>query len=761
MTPSSLRDGRTIGLFGATAIGVGAIVGGGILAISGAAFALTGPGALLAFALNGLVAVATALSFAEMSGRFPESGGSYTFAKKVLSVESAFLVGWVVWMASIVAAVLYALGFGAFLVMALDDVLPALGIAAPAWLGSTWAPRGAAVLAALAYAAVLTRRSGGSGALINVVKVAVFGVLIAGGLAAMVEAEPGTLGERLTPFLAGGTAGLFGAMGVTFIALQGFDLIAAAAGEIREPARTIPRAMLLSLGAALAIYLPLLLVVSAVGVEPGSSIAELARQDPEGVVALAAERFLGPFGYWLVVVAGLLAMLSALEANLFAASRVARAMARDRTLPGPLARIHPVHGTPARALWVGAGVACLLLLALADVATAGGLASLVFLVSFALAHGTTLLARRRGGPVEGVPLARLPVLPVAGGLACAALAVYQGLAEPASGALGLGWLLLGGGLYLALFRSRARVVDAAAEGRDPQLARLRGRSPLVLVPVANPASTRSMVALADALAPPVVGRVLLLSVVHPPERAELGEADDPEARRAAVDATLTGARDVLGEALEASFALGVHPTTLTTIAPDPWPEIARTARRHDCACVVLGLPPATPADGGQVRERAVERLIGTLDCDVAVLRAPQRWDAGAVRRVLVPVAGDGGNDVLRARVLGSLQRTAPIHVTYLRLLGPDATDEDLAEARDDLRDVAYDELGQGNDADCVAERTRTGEDPATAIAVCADDHDLALLGIVRVSRRKKLFGSVALEIARTTDTALVLISRRG
>ncbi|NIV39396.1 MAG: amino acid permease, partial [Anaerolineae bacterium] len=92
-----------MGLFGATLIGVGAIVGGGILALAGVAFAAAGPGAIVAFLLNGVIALLTALTFAELSSAFPQSGGSYTFAKKVFSVRSGFTLGWVVWFASIVA----------------------------------------------------------------------------------------------------------------------------------------------------------------------------------------------------------------------------------------------------------------------------------------------------------------------------------------------------------------------------------------------------------------------------------------------------------------------------------------------------------------------------------------------------------------------------------------------------------------------------------------------------------------------------------
>ena len=100
-----------------------------------------------------------------------------------------------------------------------------------------------------------------------------------------------------------GAAGLFQAMGYTFIALQGFDLIAAVAGEVRDPGRTIPRAMFLALAAALAIYLPLLFLMATVGVTPGQTLAEMSARHPETLVAEAAQNFLGPFGFWLVAVA--------------------------------------------------------------------------------------------------------------------------------------------------------------------------------------------------------------------------------------------------------------------------------------------------------------------------------------------------------------------------------------------------------------------------------------------------------------------------
>lgn len=143
---------RSIGLFDATSIGVGAIVGGGILALAGTAFAATGPGAVLAFLLNGLIALTTALSFTELATAFPQSGGTYLFAKRVVSVGAAFNVGWVVWFASIVAAALYALGFAAFALDGCMALWPAS--APPAWLGSP------TTYAAVALGSTLYRFSG-------------------------------------------------------------------------------------------------------------------------------------------------------------------------------------------------------------------------------------------------------------------------------------------------------------------------------------------------------------------------------------------------------------------------------------------------------------------------------------------------------------------------------------------------------------------------------------------------------------------------
>ena len=729
---------RSIGLMGATGIGIGAIVGGGILALAGVAFATTGPSALVVFAINGVIAILTALSFAEMSTAFPESGGTYTFAKKVLSVRSAFVFGWVGWFASIVAGVLYALGFGSYAAIVLREGCALLFGEAPKWLVGPGIVTTLAVGATAFYAFGLIRKNSGGGAWINVAKVIVFGLLICGGAWALTSRSFGEVQGSLTPFFSGGAIGLFQAMGYTFIALQGFDLIAAVAGEVREPHRVLPRAMLLSLALALGIYLPLLFVIATVGTEPGGSIVPLSVDNPEVVVALAARNYLGVFGYWLVLVAAVLAMLSALQANLLAASRVALAMARDRTLPAELAEVHSLRNTPITAIWTSAITLVIILLVVPDVAAAGAAASLIFLISFALTHWTSILARRRRGVPAPFHTPFFPLVPVTGGLCCAGLAIFQAVSVPIAGLITVVWLGLGGLLYWALLARRARVVDASAEALDPGLLQMRGRSPLVLVPVANPQNAAAMVGVAHALSPPGVGRVLLLSVVRTPQEGwEVGT----------VPQSLHDTHAVLEEAVTASFVAGLSPEALTTIAPEPWPEIVRVSRVHRCESLLLGL--------SDLNSIHLEELISSVACDVVVLHTPSNWQLENVKRILVPIRDLGAHDKFRARLLASLCRTGEREVVFLQVLSEGVSEIQRDRAERILGQFAKEEV-PGN-ASALVVRSNT---PLEEITQRAKDFDLVVLGLERVGKNRRRFGQLAPVLGQNIDCATIMISRR-
>lgn len=732
---------RHIGLGSATGIGVGAIVGGGILALAGVAFATTGPAALLAFALNGVIALLTALSLGEMASKFPESGGTYAFSRKVLSIEAAFAVGWIVWFASIVAAMLYAVGFGYFSVLLLHECIDTLGHAVPVWVTDQRLVPWIAILAVTILAVGLVLKSGGGGSWANVGKVLVFGILILGGLWSVAWQPLSTTQASLRPFFSSGVLGLFEAMGFSFIALQGFDLIAAVGGEIRNPTRNIPRAMVFSLVIALLIYLPLLFVITTVGIPVGQGVADAAAENPEEIVAIAARNYLGPLGYGFVLVAAVLSMFTALQANLFAASRIALAMSRDHTLPSMMSRLSPRRHTPVHAIAVTAGLIAILVIVLPDVAAAGAAASLIFLITFAMAHWLAVLVRRRSVIRTPFQTPWYPTVPLIGGSACVALAVFQGLVVPSAGTIAVVWLSVGGILFLTLFARRARLKDVSSMAANPELLKLRGNSPLVLVPIANPRNAEAMISLANTLVPAAAGRVLLQTVLVAPS------SWDPEVDPAPADQSQT----LLRELIRASCKLKVPVETLTTVSSDPMPEIVRVAKLHRCESVLLGL---SRIDSHQT-DSPLESLLGQLESDVVVLRAAGAWSLSETRRILVPVAGRGGHDHLLARILASFSRQQECLVTFIRVLPAAVDATEFRRAKRDLDRMAHDNTFGSSDQIVIK-----SDDPVAVISAAAEGQ-LVILGVQRIGPRRKLFGQFTRKLASQTDSPLIVISRRG
>lgn len=223
---------RSLGLFGATLVGVAAIMGAGVFVLSGVAFRVAGPSAILAFALNGLLAFVTAFSFAELAAAFPESGGSYVFARKVFPISGAFATGWVLWFAYVVAGVLYALGFASFLAFVIEQIAGQLGQALS--IGSGLRVAGALITCAAAVG-LLLRGGAGAGGAVTVAKVVAFLLLVIPGLFLFASSPPGTLHASLVPAFPFGVGGTLVAMGFTFIALEGFEVIAAVGEEVRDP----------------------------------------------------------------------------------------------------------------------------------------------------------------------------------------------------------------------------------------------------------------------------------------------------------------------------------------------------------------------------------------------------------------------------------------------------------------------------------------------------------------------------------------------
>lgn len=726
-TAATASAPRSMGLLSATMVGVSAMVGAGILVLCGVAIRSTGPSAIVAFAANGLIATVTAFSFAELAAAFPESGGGYVFAKKVLPIGGAFTAGWVLHFAYVVTAALYALAFAGFGAQAL-----ALWHLELPWWGTVALAPGIVALTAL----IIEWRGTDSGTLWSILKVVGLVVIIGIGFGAWLSGPKPSV-PALTPLYPYGTLGVVSAMGFTFIALQGFEVITTVSNEVRNPTRTIPLAMFLSIGITISLYVGLLVVVLVAGGEVGATTApwlELGRHG-ENAVRVAATRFGGSLGNNLVIGVGILATFTALSAALIGASRTAYAMGCDRTLPRILSRVRN-NQTPTVAMGLSVVLTVVLVFVLSDIEIAGAAASLMFLLAFALTNASGMLVRVRVGVVAGFRSPLFPALPLFGITSCLGLALFQAIAVPLAAALTGAWLVLGGTLYAVYFRRSALAVSARSEAQDSALSKLRGRSPLVLVPLANPERAAALMSMAQALIPHETGRVLVLSVIK-------ATSGDTAAATTAFDEACIGLR----HAVASCSSLHQPFTAMLRLSKEPVVTIAKVANEQRPQTLLVGMSHLSSGQGS----RFLDTLIAATRSDLAILQAPPEWALDErVEHVLVPVASSAGNDAQRSRIVGVLLRKGIRRITLLRFID---TEGERSRATVSLQAEASD-LGLPASS-CVVEHTTS---PLASLLAHAEQADLLVLGLGRSQGRRALISPFVRKVAAGTTCPLLAVA---
>ncbi|MCW7987700.1 transporter [Streptomyces platensis subsp. clarensis] len=388
---------RRLTVSDAVVIGLGSMIGAGIFAALGPAAGAAGSGLLLGLALAAIVAYCNATSSARLAAQYPESGGTYVYGRERLGNFWGYLAGWGFVVGKTASCAAMALTVGSYV-----------------WPGQAHAIAVAAVvlLTGLNYTGVQK-----AAWLTRVIVTVVLAVL-----AAVVTAclTGGSAEATRLDISADATAGgVLQAAGLLFFAFAGYARIATLGEEVREPQRTIPRAIPLALGITLVVYAAVAVAVLAV-LGP-DRLAHAAAPLTEAVDAADAPG-LAP----VVRVGAAVAALGSLLALILGVSRTTLAMARDHHLPHALAAIHPRFGVPHRAeLAVGAVVA--LLAATVDVRGAIGFSSFGVLAYYAIANAAAWTL----SPSEGRPPRPVPLIGLAG---CAALAFALPLISVISGA---------------------------------------------------------------------------------------------------------------------------------------------------------------------------------------------------------------------------------------------------------------------------------------------------------------------------------------
>ncbi len=725
--PDSVQLTRDLGFWDITLIGVGAMVGAGIFVLVGSAAGRAGPALVLAFVANGVVALLTSLVYAELGSAIPSAGGSYVFIKQALPPFFSFLAGWMAWFAAAVAGSLYALGFGSFTVelvrvggldlgqLPLFRTLP--GHAPAVALG---------ILIALLFFYINFRgasETGTAGAIVTVAKVAAIAIFVAGGIWVLIGSP-----ERFSafqPFAPNGLTGVFLAMGITYVAFEGFEVIVQAGEEVKDPKRTVPKAVL----TAMVIVIPLYLLVSitllgAIDPPDGASTTwQWLGQVKELGLARAASQVL-PYGSLVILIGGLLSTMSALNATTFASTRVSFAMGRDRFLPSMFGRIHQRNRTPHVAL-AFTGSLILVMLVTLPLESVAASASFMFLLLFMMVNVSSVMIRKRFGNklAYGYLTPFFPAVPIAAVVIQIVLAAFMlqfGVEVLATVAI---WIGLGTVLYFTYARrhERAKIPTPVVVEERHVLERTYAHPPVV-VPTARPQGAKVLAQTAAAIARNLDRHVLVLHVVTVPEQLPLSAGNDLVAE----------ARDEVQPMMDLVRSEGVQAELLIRLAHDAAVAITRTVNEARAQFCVLGWKTQTRG-GNRVLGSNLDEVLRNTNCNFIVMQQlPDRID-----KILVPVSNPLQAQLAFVIAFGVAHSRGSTAIDLVRVfdehLAEGAREEllaELAQAVAEASGIRLDLRKETTDVDGVRVRFRA-ERAHAALRHLADltaEYDLMVLG---------------------------------
>ncbi len=742
---------RDLGLFDITMVGVAAMVGAGIFVLTGIAAGAAGPALIVAFALNGVITLLTAMIHAELGSAIPVAGGYYVWVRQGLPGSNAFFAGWMGWFAHAVAGSLYALGFSAYVVEAVNR----MGML-PAGVSVSLAEKLVALLIALLFLYINYRgvsETGKAGNIVTLGQTTVLALFVVSGLFA-IASDPTQL-QSFQPFAPEGWSGVFAAMGLTYIAFEGFEIIVQTGEEVRDPRRNLPKAIFLALLVVVPVYVLVgFCMIGAVTPPTGEPTYQWLGE--AGVLGLlqAGEQFM-PLGYILLTVGAIFATTSALNATIYAATRASFAMGRDHNLPPAFGSVHPKTRTPhiallcSGALLIGMAV---FIPAIEDVASA---ANIMFLLVFMQINVAAITIRRKYGDklAYGYLVPFFPYLPILAIILQIALAAKLFDVSPIAWYVTIGWLALGYVIYALYSRKLEREEEVTPVLIEERLRVDRERFS-VLVPVANPENVENLLNVAKSILETQPGELILLHVVTVPGQIPVSLGHEfVEETRPLMDHTTHIAEE-----------MGMTPNIVLRVGRRAANAIIDTVEDYNANFVVMGW-------GGQSRDPQtvvgtnIDRIVKEANANVVVVRGDVALPA---RRILVPV-----QHPRHGHLVASLAAPMAVHddayIELVHVVGEDLTSRQRAERASELLESLREhdiELDDSVDAGGRPHRRfririETG-DVVNELIEHAKGFDLVMMGASRESWfRRKVWGDKTSRVARQIDTPLMLLNLRS
>jgi len=727
---------RELKLFHLTMMGVGMMIGAGVFLGVGNAIHYSGPGGvLLTFALNGLVAMFTAMSYAELSSAIPRAGGAYNFARVAFGRSTSFVAGWMEWFASSVAGSLYAVTFGIYTLHYFEQ----LGLLAWLPVELHTAEKIVAILVASLFVYINYRgasETGKTGALFTLGQMITLGIIGIAGIWIVVK-EPSRL-QNFQPFLPLGWSKLLVTMGFTYVAFEGYEVIAQAGDEAIEPQRNLPKAMLYSIFFVTLTYL-IVAFAAVVGVKAGSpgvegAVWEWIGSFNEKGFGMAVQRLM-PFGGFLVTLTVIFASTSALNATIYSATRASYALGRDQMLPNIFSKISLKQKTPYVALF-GTAVIVLVVAGLLPTMDVASSASMMFLLLFFLVNICVIKIRRDMGDElqYGYLMPFFPVLPILAIIIQATLAIWMHSMSMIAWIIAPGWILTGVFIYFLYSKSHSistsYEIITLEEEKAEETAAYR-----VMIPVANPNNAIQLVRNGFKLLEAKQAQVELLNMVKVPEQLPLYNAEE----------YMWEGREAITEAM--IYLTTYFPVTTTIrYCRNVARGIISAAREKRINMIIMGWKGKTTRKD-YIFGSTIDPVIQKAPSNVLVFK---NCSETLYKKILVPISG-GPNSRLALEVAGIMCDPEGGYIVPLNVSPPGSEILDIEQFIAKECDPV---VGQK----VLEPRYKISRQISDAILAEVEDFDLVVIGASNDQALAQLIRStIPEEVADRCDKSMVMV----
>jgi len=726
---------RELSLFHITMMGVGMMIGAGVFVGTGVSIGISGPGGiLLTFALNGLIALFTAMSYAELSSAIPKAGGAYNYVREGFGGFPSFLAGWMEWFASSAAGSLYAITFATYTLHFISN----------SFFGDSNLEESQILVKSIAVAAALVfiyinyrgaSETGTAGSLMAVGQTITLAVVAIAGFVTFIR-EPGQL-SNFTPFLPHGWSRIFITMGFTYVAFEGFEVISQTGDEAIDARKNIPKAIFYSILIVVSTYLAVSFA-TVVGVRTeGVPLWEWMGE--RGAVGFAeAVAHLIPMGGILVIATVIFSSTSALNATTYSATRVSFALGRDRLLPAKLSSISQKTRVPHVALLFSAILIVGMAVALPIEDVVSG-ASIMFLLLFFLVNMSAIKVRRERSDelTYGYVMPFFPYIPLIAIVLQVGLAVWLIHKSVIAWIVAGAWIALGFVLYNVYSKSRSteekEEISILREIRE-----LVTKDYQIMLPVANPENAARLMDYAGKIARARDGEILVLNMVTVPGQTPLSDA--AEFVDSAEDAIITAMTN-------SPEGVPVHSTV--RLGRNTARGILTGIREHGSDMVILGWRGSSRR--GFALGSTIDPVIEKAACDSMVIKLHSNGEHTKPKRILVPLAY-APHSYLALDIAGILADEPDSQITLMHVVRKDAERQSAQRNMEVFLKALGDNVQKGS-----VKIVGPG-DVRSLILQEAENHDLLIIGATRESGLQQLvFGSIPEQIARRSKKTVIMV----